>query len=111
MVSGLATLVNYASAVVNAINILLTLGLLFYALRIRSMFKGGFIGKTTPIFAASAFFLFLAAVFRAALLWGYFLQDFEPLEIGTRTVGFILLLVFAYSYAHQWATLGGTAGK
>jgi hypothetical protein len=106
MVSGLATLVNYASAIVNAINIILTLGLLFYALRIRSMFKGGFIGKTTPIFAASAFFLFLAAVFRAALLWGYFLQDFEPLEIGTRTAGFILLLVFAYSYAHQWANPG-----
>ncbi len=104
-------MVNLASAIVNAINILLTLGLLFYALRIRSMFKGGFIGKTTPIFAASAFFLFLAAVFRAALLWGYFLPEFEPLEIGTRTIGFILLFVFAYSYVHQWATLGGTAGK
>jgi hypothetical protein len=104
-------LVNLASAVVSAINILLTLGLLFYALRIRSMFKGGFIGKTTPIFAASAFFLFLAAVFRAALLWGYFMQDFEPLEMGAVTIGFILLFVFAYSYAHQWATLGGNAGK
>jgi hypothetical protein len=51
-------LVNLVSAVVNAINILLTLGLLIYALRIRSMFKGGLIGKTTPIFAASALFLF-----------------------------------------------------
>ncbi|MGA2240079.1 MAG: hypothetical protein ABSG74_12800 [Candidatus Bathyarchaeia archaeon] len=104
-------MVNYASAVMNVINVILTLGLLFYALRIRSMFKGGFIGKTTPIFASSVFFLFLAAVFRAALLWGYFQQDFEPLEIGTRTIGFILLFVFAYSYAHQWATLGGAAGK
>lgn len=104
-------MVNLVSAVLNAINILLTLGLLFYALKIRSMFKGGFIGKTTPIFAASAFFLFLAAVFRAALLWGYFPQDFQPLELGTRTIGFILLFVFAYSYAHQWATLGGAAGK
>ena len=102
---------NLASAAINAINIILTLGLLFYALRIRSMFNGGFIGKTTPIFAASAFFLFLAAVFRAALLWGYFPPEFEPLELGTRTLGFLLLFVFAYSYAHQWATMGHTARK
>ena len=47
-------------------------------------------------------FLFLAAVFRATLLWGYFPAEFEPLELGTRTVGFILLFVFAYSYARAW---------
>ena len=100
-------MVNLASAVVNAINILLTLGLLFYALRSwGSMFKGAFIGKITPIFVASAFFLFLAGVFKTALLWGYFPQDFEPLEIGTRTIGFVLLFVFAYFYAHQWENLG-----
>jgi hypothetical protein len=95
-------LVNYASALINAANIALTLGLLFYALRIRAIFKGGLIGKPIPIFAAAAFFLFLAAVFRAALLWGYFTAEFEPLELGTRTVGFILLFVFAYSYARAW---------
>jgi hypothetical protein len=100
-------LVNLVSVVVNVINILLTLGLLFYALRIHSMVKGGFIGKTTPIFAASGFFLFLAAVFRAALIWGYFVQDFEPLEIGTMTIGFVSLSVFVCCYAHQWATLAG----
>jgi hypothetical protein len=64
--------------------------------------QGGLIGKPTPIFAGAALFLFLAAVFRATLLWGYFPAEFEPLELGTRTVGFILLFVFAYSYARAW---------
>ena len=72
------------------------------------MLKGGFIGKTTPIFAASAFFLLLAAVSGPPFFLG-FLTEFEPLELGT--VGFLLLFVFAYSYAHQWATMGQTAGK
>ena len=95
-------MVNYASALINAVNIVLTLGLLFYALRLHAIFKGGLIGKPTPIFAGAAFFLFLAAVFRAALLWGYFTAEFEPLELGTRNVGFILLSLFAYSYARAW---------
>jgi len=59
-------LVNYASLAINAVNVALTLGLVFYTLRINRIFKGGMIGKNTPIFAAAAFFLFLAAVFRAA---------------------------------------------
>jgi hypothetical protein len=98
-------LVNYASLAINAVNVALTLGLVFYTLRINRFFKGGTIGKPTPIFSAAAFFLFLAAVFRAALLWGYFTPDFEPLELGTRTVGFILLFAFAYYYVRAWSNV------
>jgi hypothetical protein len=98
-------LVNYGSLAINAVNVALTLGLFFYTLRINRIFKGGMMGKTTPLFAAAAFFLFLAAVFRAALLWGYFTADFEPLELGTRTIGFILLLAFAYYYVRAWSNV------
>lgn len=100
-------MVNYVSAAINLVNIALTFGLLFYTLRIGRIFKGSkLIGKTTPIFTGAAFFLFLAAVFRAALVWGYFTSDLEPLELGTRTIGFILLFVFALSYVRAWTTIG-----
>ena len=93
-------MVNYVLAVVNAVNIALTLALIFYTLRIRRIFKGGPLSKTRQIFTWAAFFLFLAAVFRAGLVWGHFTADLEPLEEGTRTVGFVLLFAFAFSYAH-----------
>ena len=100
-------LVDYISASINAINILLTLALFVYSLKIREFFKGkSQVGSTTPIFSAAAFFLFLAAVFRAGLIWGNLAPAFQPLELGTRTVGFVLLLCFAYRYARVWATLG-----
>jgi purine-cytosine permease-like protein len=98
-------LVNYVSVVVNAVNIALTLALTFYTFRMKQIFRGGALTRTRPIFVWAAFFLFLAAVFRAALIWGYFTADFEPLELGTRTVGFILLFAFAFSYFRALASI------
>lgn len=99
-------MVNSASLAINAINVALTLGLVFYTLRISKFFKGGAIGRTTPYFVGAAFFLFMAAVFRAALHWGYFTGEFEPFELTTRTIGFVLLFAFAYKYAQAWLKLG-----
>ena len=99
-------MVDYLSAAFNAINMLLTFGLMIYALKIRSMFKEpSKVGKPVRIFAVAAFFLFLAAVFRAGLLWGSLASAFQPLEIGTRTIGFLLLFMFAYQYAQVWISL------
>jgi hypothetical protein len=97
-------LVNYVSVVVNAVNIALTLALTFYTLRIQRLFKGGLLSKTRLIFFWAAFFLFLAAVFRAALVWGRFTADLEPLELGATTVGLILLFAFAFFYARVLAS-------
>ena len=98
---------DYVSAAINAVNVLLTLVLFIYSLKIRGFFKGkSEVGSTTPIFAAATFFLLLAAVFRAGLIWGNLAPAFQPLELGARTVGFILLLWFAYRYARIWAMLG-----
>ena len=97
-------MVNYVSVVVNAVNIALTLALTIYTLRIRRIFKGGMLSKTRRIFFWAAFFFFLAAVFRAALVWGRFTADLEPLELGTTTIGLTLLFAFAFFYARALAS-------
>ena len=93
-------MVNYVSVFVNAVNIALTLGLTFYTLRIQRIFKGGLLTKTRRLFFCASFFFFLAAVSRAALLWGRFTADLEPLALGAATAGLILLFAFAFSYAN-----------
>ncbi|MGA2784158.1 MAG: hypothetical protein ABSF09_05615 [Candidatus Bathyarchaeia archaeon] len=99
-------MVNYESVAIEMVTLALTLGLLVYAIRIHLIFKGSnSIGRTTPLFAAAAFFLLLGSVLRSALLWGY-LTEFEPLQITCRTVGILLLFTFAYSFARIWIKLG-----
>jgi len=64
-------LVNYESVAIEMVTLALTLGLLVYAIRIHLIFKGSnSIGRTTPLFAAAAFFLLLGSVLRSALLLG-----------------------------------------
>lgn len=104
-------LVNYVSVVVNAVNIALTLALTFYTLRIQRIFKGGLLRKTRRIFFWSAFCFLLASVFRAALVWGRFTADLEPLELGTATVGLILLLAFAFFYARALVSFRNELGS
>jgi len=97
-------LVNYISVIVNAVNIALTLTLTFYTFRIQRIFKGGVLRKTRLIFFWAAFCFLLGSVFRAALIWGRFTAELEPLELGALTVGLILLLAFAFSYARTLAS-------
>jgi hypothetical protein len=88
---------------VAGLNVTITLWLVIYSFKTRSIYKGEMFKKSTSSFTRATVFFFLAAVLRIILVCEIIPESLEPLEIGTRTIAFILLFVFAVNFFKDWS--------
>jgi cell division protein FtsW (lipid II flippase) len=96
-------LINILSVIVAGVNVAITLGLVLYSFKTRSIYKGEMFKKSTSSFTRSTIFFFIAAVLRFSIIYEIVPDRLEPLEIGTRTIAFLLLFVFAVNFFKDWS--------
>jgi drug/metabolite transporter (DMT)-like permease len=96
-------LIHLLSAIVAGLNVAITFGLVLYSLKTRSIYKGDMFKRSVSFFTRSAVFFFLAAVLRISLVLEIIPNRLEPLEIGTRSVAFLLLFAFAVNFFRDWS--------
>jgi len=99
-------LVNWVSAVAICVDITLSFCLIVYALRLRKIFKGGSIGRSTPYLVGSAVFFFLSSIARSTTIFEVFTSVFDPVSLLLRAIAFLLLFAFLIRFVEDWKTFG-----
>jgi hypothetical protein len=95
-------LVNVFSALVAGFNVAITFGLVVYSLRTKGVYKGEKFRRSMSGFTRSAMFFLFAAMLRVSLIWDIMPDYLEPLEIGVRSVAFLLLFKFSMEHFRDW---------
>jgi len=92
-----------ASDIIVTLNIFIIAGLLFYSVRLRRMFSSwNYASKGLTLLVAAAVFFLSAACVRWLWDWDFLPSDLGALELGLRTVAFVLLFAFAVRYVRAW---------
>jgi hypothetical protein len=65
-------MVSFLAVVMNAVNILLCVGMVIYATKWLRIFRGGMMQRGLEILLVSVVFFLLAALARATLIWNIF---------------------------------------
>jgi hypothetical protein len=99
-------LINWVSVGAVCFNVAITLCLILYAVRLRKIFKGGSIGRSTPYLIGSAAFFFLSAIARSTTVFEILSPSFDPVSIMLRSVAFLLLFAFLIQFVKDWKSLG-----
>ena len=99
-------MVNFPTALFNAVNILLCLGMLVYSVKWYRLFRGGIMQKALGFLVISVLFFLFAAIARAALIWTIFSPDLDYVDITIRTVAFVFLFLGLVQAVHSWLNLG-----
>ena len=95
-------MVNELAITFHAINAVILFGLLIYALKMRTIFRGGKIGSSIPYLIAAAVFLLCGTLTAIAVVSGLLPTDFNFVPSAIRTVGFAFLFIFALGYVKDW---------
>jgi hypothetical protein len=91
------------TGIIVTFNIFILLGLLIYSVRLRRMFSSwNYASKGLSLLVGSAVFLLLAACIRWGLEWEFIPSYLDSLEVGLRSVAFVLLFAFAVRYVRAW---------
>ena len=92
----------------NAVNIVITIAFLAYCVRVYGLFRGGTIGRSIRILIGSACFTALSVLVRAGLIWKPLPAHFATIELVLRSLGYVLLFIFAwYLLSRSIHGLGG----
>jgi len=99
-------MVDVLAAALNGLNILLCLGTVLYMVRWLRIFRRGMMEKGLQALLASVVFFLLAAIARAALIWGIFVVQLTFVDIAIRTVAFVFLFIAIMRIVSQWSDIG-----
>jgi len=103
---GLRVMVSVLAASVNALNIVLCAGTAIYAAKWLRIFREGMMEKGLQALLASVIFFLLAAIARAALIWGAIPPELDYVDITIRMVAFIFLFYSVVIIVNQWSNYG-----
>lgn len=99
-------MVSFLAALVNAVNILLCVGMVIYATKWRSIFLGGMMQRGIEVLVASVVFFLLAALARAALIWNIIPPELDFVDITIRTIAFACLFISFVLVVRAWTDFG-----
>jgi glucose dehydrogenase len=99
-------MVNFPTALFNAVNILLCLGMLVYSVKWYRYFRGGRVQSGASCFVIAVLFFLFAAIARAALIWTVFSADLDYVDISIRTVAFVFLFLALMRTVEGWTSFG-----
>jgi len=92
-----------ASDIITTLNIFIILGFLVYSIRLRRMFSNwNYASRGLTLLVLAAIFFLGAACVRWLWDWGFIPSYLGGLEVGLRTVAFVLLFAFAVRYVRAW---------
>jgi len=94
------------SVVMNAVNVVLCSGMLVYSVKWLRLFSGGKMQRALEALTLSVVFFLLAAIARAALVWGVFTSDLTFVDITVRTFAFLFLFAAIVSVVQLWSNIG-----
>jgi hypothetical protein len=84
-------------------NLLITVGLIFFGLRMLILFKTkSELTRGLQLFLSAACFFFGSAWVRWNLVLGYLSASFASIELGIRSLGFVLLFASTVHIARSW---------
>jgi hypothetical protein len=104
-------MVDLFAAITNAVNILLCLGMLVYAMRWYLPLQGGKMQKGIGLFVGAILCFLIAAIVRAETIWGVI----SPKDVGAyadvpiRTIAFVFLLFAIIANVRIWSDFGKTS--
>jgi len=95
-------MVNELAITFHTVNAVILLGLLIYAVKMHSIFKGGKIGSSIPYLIGAAAFLLFGSLTAIAVVSGFLPTDYNFMPSAIRTIGFAFLFMFALGYVKDW---------
>ncbi len=97
------------AAVVNAVNILLCIGMVVYSFKWLRIFRGAIMHRGLEVLVVSVSFFLIAAIARAALVWEIFPLELEYVDISIRSIAFVFLFSAIVLIVRDWSDLGKKA--
>jgi hypothetical protein len=99
-------MISVLAATINAINIILCAGLVFYTTKALQIFRGGMMQRALEILVASVVLFLLAALARGALIWGILPPELDFVGAGIQTIAFVCLFVSFAMVVRVWTKFG-----
>jgi len=98
-------MVDQLLVIFQTLNVVVLIGLLVYAFKMRDIFGGGKVGASMPYFIAATALFLLSALMALMISIGVLTVDYNSYVPGVRFVAFIVLFVFAAKYVHDWRSM------
>jgi len=91
------------TGIIVTFNVFILLGLIVYSIRLRRMFSSwNYASKGLNMLVGAATFLLLAACVRWGLEFELMPSYLDSLEVGLRSLAFVLLFAFVVRYVRAW---------